>query len=190
MYILTVMFCCFFPSFSKNPQSSERTKWPSHHGNSNDPRAPDATITVVPVRHPWLLLRSHVHSSMGIRGQLQLEVPWCDECVGTFYLWNLHPDSWAHVPAPTWSLQCLATLSHIHPVDIHVGVWHRATAAAVRCLPLGLLTVQVQLHGPDHGWICLALVLRIVYCGASRHSQHIAAALWRVGWAWPCWRKW
>lgn len=186
MYKPTLLFSVI----QQNPQSSERIKRPSHHGNSDDPWAPDAAVPVVSVCHPWLLLRSHVYSSMGVCGQLQLEVPWCDERVGAFYLWNMHPDSWAHVPTPAWSLQRLAALLYIHPVDIHVGVRNRVAAAAVQCLPLGLLTIQVQLHGLDNGWIRLALVLCIAHRGASGHSQHIAAALWRVGWAWPGWRRW
>nr|KAF6503092.1 transmembrane protein 229B [Molossus molossus] len=32
--------------------------------------APDGAVPLVPVRHPWLLLRGDVHRGLGVRGEL------------------------------------------------------------------------------------------------------------------------
>lgn len=137
----------------------------------------DGAVTLVPVRHPWLLLRGHVHGRLGVCGQLQLEVPRRDQCVGALHLRHLYPHRGADVPEAAWPLPGAAALHHLHFMDVPVGVWHGAAAAAVQRLPLGLLRVPLQLHGTDHGRVRRAVVLRLLDRGALGHPQNSAAAL-------------
>ena len=146
-------------------------------GNPGGSCTSDGAVALVPLRHPWLLLRGHVHGRLGVCGELQLEIPRRDQRVGALHLRYLHPHRGADVPEAAGPLPGAAALHHLHFMDVPVGVWHGVAAAPVQRLPLGLLRVSLQLHGTHHGRVRRALVLRLLHSGAPGYPQDPAAAL-------------
>lgn len=144
-------------------------------------RTSDCFLPMVPLCHSWLFLWGHVHSCLGVCGQLQLEVPRCYQRVGTLHLWHLHPHCGEDVSVSQRQVSHFSALLHLHPLDVSLGVHHWPHPTPVQCLPMGLFPVWFWLHGPDHPGVCHPMVLCFFHHGTAGDQEHPALAIW-----WDC----
>lgn len=106
---------------------------------------------ILHLRDTWLCHRSHVHSNLGIRGQLQLEVARGYQRVVIPHLRRVSAGGGAAVPVDGAKRSAArAARSGVHAMDVLLGVQHGVDPASIRRMPMGLHALPWGLHGTSH----------------------------------------